>query len=97
VRKKPYQGPQSEVWTLGVLLYTIIFGENPFHSARDILAFDGRLLYPRYIEPDLKRLMEGMLCIDLKKRFTLEKVLDFYIGDLSFVVCSIDSLAQKSV
>ena len=46
----PYQGPQAEVWTLGVLLYTIIFGENPFQDKNDILAFTGKLQYPRFIE-----------------------------------------------
>jgi serine/threonine protein kinase len=74
VRRRAYKGPQAEVWTLGVLLYTIIFGENPFHNAKDILAYDGRLLYPRYIESDLRRLLENMLCVDVKKRWTLQRV-----------------------
>lgn len=74
VRKRPYQGPQAEVWTLGVLLYTIVFGENPFNGSKDILAYGGRLNYPRYIESELKRLIEGMLCIDYKRRYTLDQV-----------------------
>ncbi len=47
----PYQGPKAEVWTLGVLLYTIVFGENPFQDKNDILAYDGKLQYPRFVEP----------------------------------------------
>lgn len=70
----PYQGPQAEVWTLGVLLYTIIFGENPFQDKSDILAYTGKLHYPRFIEPDLQRLLESMLCINVKTRITLEKI-----------------------
>lgn len=49
----PYQGPQAEVWTLGVLLYTIIFGENPFQDKNDILAYTGRLHYPRLIDSSI--------------------------------------------
>lgn len=75
VKRKPYKGPKSEVWTLGVLLYTIVFAENPFHSPRDILAFDGRLLTPRYVEQDLRGLLEGMLRIDPEKRYSLEQVI----------------------
>ena len=28
----PYDGPQLEMWSVGVLLYIIIFGENPFYD-----------------------------------------------------------------
>jgi serine/threonine protein kinase len=77
----PYQGPQAEVWTLGVLLYTIIFGENPFQDKSDILAYNGKLNYPRLIEIDLQRLLESMLCINVKNRITLDKV---FISDNSY-------------
>ncbi len=75
VRRKPYKGPKAEMWALGVLLYTIIFGENPFHTDRDILAYNGLLLTPRFIDGDLRRLLQGMLCVDPKKRYTLQKVI----------------------
>ncbi|KAI8814545.1 kinase-like domain-containing protein [Cladochytrium replicatum] len=32
-----YRGPEAEVWTLGVLLFTVCFGENPFQTREDII------------------------------------------------------------
>jgi serine/threonine protein kinase len=32
-----YRGPEAEVWALGVLLYTLIYGENPFQEPQQIL------------------------------------------------------------
>ena len=29
-----YEGPELELWSLGVLLYIIIFGENPFYDSQ---------------------------------------------------------------
>jgi serine/threonine protein kinase len=76
-----YQGPQAEVWyvpvnprTLGVLLFTIIFGENPFQNKSEILAYTGKLAFPRSIETDLQKLIESMLCINVRRRITLESV-----------------------
>jgi len=32
-----YEGPELEIWSLGVLLYIIIFGENPFYDSQDTI------------------------------------------------------------
>ncbi|KAJ3110352.1 hypothetical protein HK100_003071, partial [Physocladia obscura] len=36
----PYRGPEAEMWAMGVLLYTIVYGENPYHTREDILRGD---------------------------------------------------------
>lgn len=30
-----YRGPEQEVWSLGVTLYTLVLRENPFESVND--------------------------------------------------------------
>ncbi|KAI8084951.1 kinase-like domain-containing protein [Halteromyces radiatus] len=38
LRMEPYQAEPAEVWSLGVLLYTLVFGEVPFSNPRMALA-----------------------------------------------------------
>ncbi|KAJ3313116.1 Kinesin-like protein kif22 [Boothiomyces sp. JEL0838] len=71
-----YRGPEAEIWALGVLLYTIVFGENPFHGNDDILAYNGRPTYPRRTTPELENLIDNMLHPDPKRRFSLQRVKD---------------------
>lgn len=39
-----YEGPELEMWSLGVLLYTLLFSENPFCDVEEIL--DAKLNIP---------------------------------------------------
>lgn len=32
-----YQGPELEMWSLGVTLYTFIFGEHPFFEVEETI------------------------------------------------------------
>ncbi|ORX54128.1 kinase-like protein [Hesseltinella vesiculosa] len=38
LRMEPYQAEPAEVWSLGVLLYTLVFGEVPFNNAHTAMA-----------------------------------------------------------
>lgn len=39
-----YEGPELEMWSLGVLLYTLLFSENPFCGVQEVL--DAKLKPP---------------------------------------------------
>src|ERR1700742_3074993 len=42
---KSYRGREQDVWALGILLYTIIYKENPFYSIDEIMDHDLRVPY----------------------------------------------------
>lgn len=41
-----YEGPELEMWSLGVLLYTLLFSENPFCGVEEILKAKLKLPFP---------------------------------------------------
>jgi len=43
LRGRGYEGPPQEVWTLGILLYTLLYKENPFRNMDEILSSPIRL------------------------------------------------------
>ena len=80
---EPYDGRQSDVWSLGVCLFAMLCGMVPFkgrniHELKDSIVED-KLKFPTEIESKLskeaKHLVRIMLRKDYKKRVTLEKVL----------------------
>ncbi|KAL1431290.1 hypothetical protein MTO96_014312 [Rhipicephalus appendiculatus] len=55
----PYAGPELEMWALGVTLYTLIFGENPFFDVEETIA---AMLKPPYATSrDLWELISRLL------------------------------------
>lgn len=71
---KPYRGKAQDVWALGILLYTIIYKENPFYSIDEIMDRDLRV--PYVMSEDSIHLIRAMLDRDLDKRITIEQVLE---------------------
>lgn len=65
-----YEGPELEMWSLGVLLYIIMFGENPFYDADDTMRAE---LHPPHndISTNCWDLVESCLDPDPKKRASL--------------------------
>ncbi|KAI3644480.1 hypothetical protein MP228_010644 [Amoeboaphelidium protococcarum] len=37
IKGQKYRGPEAEIWALGVLMYTMLFGENPFNDPKNAI------------------------------------------------------------
>lgn len=71
---KPYRGKEQDVWALGILLYTIIYKENPFYSIDEIMDHDLRV--PWVMSEESIDLVRLMLDRDVEKRITITQVLE---------------------
>nr|XP_046263668.1 PAS domain-containing serine/threonine-protein kinase [Scatophagus argus]XP_046263669.1 PAS domain-containing serine/threonine-protein kinase [Scatophagus argus] len=69
----PYEGPELEMWSLGVLLYTLLFSENPFCGVEEIL--NAKLKPPFPLSSDLQGVLNGLLQPDPTQRMTLDQLL----------------------
>ncbi|XP_026055294.1 PAS domain-containing serine/threonine-protein kinase-like [Carassius auratus] len=70
----PYKGPELEMWSLGVFLYTLLFSENPFGCVEETL--QARLNPPCPISTELYALLAGLLHPVVDERMTLEDLLE---------------------
>jgi serine/threonine protein kinase len=76
-----YLGFPHDIWSLGVVLWEMIFHTMPFKSTteialkQEILAF--KPVFPQVeLDPDLKEVLEGTLTRDPTQRWSVEQVTD---------------------
>ena len=79
---KPYAGKPSDMWALGVVLFTMLYGQFPFYdsaphelfqkikSAEYTIPDDGR------VSEDTKTLIRKLLITNAKERMTAEQIKD---------------------
>lgn len=60
------------MWALGILLYTIIYKENPFYSIDEIMDRDLRV--PYVVSDESINLIRCMLNRDVEQRYDIEQV-----------------------
>ncbi|KAI9885043.1 MAG: hypothetical protein M1823_003177 [Watsoniomyces obsoletus] len=71
---RPYGGREQDVWALGILLYTIVYKENPFYSIDEIM--DHGLRVPFILSEDCIDLIRLMLNRDVEQRMGIEEVVE---------------------
>jgi protein-serine/threonine kinase len=71
---RPYRGREQDVWALGILLYTIIYKENPFYNIDEIMDHPLRIPFLPFSE-DCIDLIRRMLDRDVEERLAINEVL----------------------
>ncbi|EPY53211.1 CAMK/CAMKL/PASK protein kinase Ppk6 [Schizosaccharomyces cryophilus OY26] len=68
-----YLGKEQDVWALGILLYTIVYRENPYYNIEEIL--DGDLRIPFEVSKESVDLIYRMLDRNVQARITIEEAI----------------------
>ncbi|MCJ1465801.1 hypothetical protein MMC07_004420 [Pseudocyphellaria aurata] len=71
---KSYRGKEQDVWALGILLYTLVYKENPFYSIDEIM--DRELRIPWIMSDFSIDLIKSMLNRDVDQRLTITQVME---------------------
>ncbi|KAJ5103283.1 hypothetical protein N7532_003812 [Penicillium argentinense] len=72
---KSYRGKEQDIWALGILLYTIVYKENPFYNVDEILDHPLRIPFIPFSE-DCIDLIRKMLDRDVDNRLTITEVME---------------------
>lgn len=72
IKGQKYHPSEAEVWTMGVLLYTMIFRKSPFSSTEEILSLSPKL--PHEESPGPFDLLSKMLQKDPNRRIKMSAV-----------------------
>ncbi|XP_054643129.1 serine/threonine-protein kinase SIK1 isoform X2 [Dunckerocampus dactyliophorus] len=75
---KEYEGPQLDIWSLGVVLYVLVCGSLPFDGPSlptlKQRVTEGRFRIPFFMSQDCENLIRKMLVVDPAKRITVAQI-----------------------
>ncbi|GCC20177.1 hypothetical protein chiPu_0018784, partial [Chiloscyllium punctatum] len=76
---KKYDGPEVDVWSLGVILYTLVSGSLPFdgQNLKELRerVLRGKYRIPFYMSTDCENLLKKFLVLNPAKRGSLEQIM----------------------
>uniref|UniRef100_A0A8C1P530 non-specific serine/threonine protein kinase n=1 Tax=Cyprinus carpio TaxID=7962 RepID=A0A8C1P530_CYPCA len=76
---KKYDGPEVDVWSLGVILYTLVSGSLPFdgQNLKELRerVLRGKYRIPFYMSTDCENLLKKLLVLNPGKRGSLEQIM----------------------
>ncbi|XP_023232881.1 serine/threonine-protein kinase 40-like [Centruroides sculpturatus] len=79
---KPYLGKPSDMWAVGVVLFTMLYGQFPFYDSvpqelfRKIKAAEYEIPSEARVSENTVTLIKNLLVLEANKRLTAEQVLD---------------------
>uniref|UniRef100_A0A8C6DPE2 non-specific serine/threonine protein kinase n=1 Tax=Moschus moschiferus TaxID=68415 RepID=A0A8C6DPE2_MOSMO len=75
---KEYEGPQLDIWSLGVVLYVLVCGSLPFDGpslpALRQRVLEGRFRIPFFMSRDCETLIRRMLVVEPSKRISIAQI-----------------------
>lgn len=91
-KRKPYDGYKADIWALGVTLYVMVCGYQPF-EADDMYTLAKKIIYdtlkfPEHVTSECRQVIRDMLTRDPEQRISLYQIYDseWYLYWSYFVV-----------
>lgn len=72
VTNEKFRAMPGEIWAMGVLLYTVLHGGNPFYDVQEIL--HSRLEFDEHLSPFVQDVLCGLLNRDARRRYSLRDI-----------------------